>query len=82
MGRGAAIDVREPAEYELARVEGARLLPLSRFKRVGTVARRAVETVVMCHHGIRSAQSALTSRSRVLKTSATLRADRPLVLRG
>lgn len=50
------IDVREPAEYELARVEGARLLPLSRFNEWAQSLDPSVETVVMCHHGIRSAQ--------------------------
>ena len=50
------IDVREPEEYELARVEAARLLPLSRFNEwVGTLEPEA-EIVVMCHHGVRSAQ--------------------------
>ncbi|MDQ3134330.1 MAG: rhodanese-like domain-containing protein [Acidobacteriota bacterium] len=50
------IDVREPEEYELARVEAARLLPLSRFNEwVGTL-EPEVEIVVMCHHGVRSAQ--------------------------
>lgn len=50
------IDVREVVEHEIARIEGARLLPLSVFQEwVGTL-RPEVETVVMCHHGIRSAQ--------------------------
>lgn len=50
------IDVREPAEYELARVEGARLLPLSQFNEWAQSLDPQVETVLMCHHGIRSAQ--------------------------
>lgn len=49
------IDVREPAEYEIARVEQAELLPLSRFNEwIGTL-KPEDEIVVMCHHGIRSA---------------------------
>lgn len=49
------IDVREPAEYETARIEDAELLPLSRFEQwIGSLD-PAEETVVMCHHGIRSA---------------------------
>lgn len=59
MGRGDApevIDVREEEEYELARIEGARLLPLSRFPEwAGTLDPKS-EIVFMCHHGIRSAQ--------------------------
>jgi len=50
------IDVREPEEYELARVEGARLLPLSRFAEWAGTLDPEAEIVVMCHHGIRSAQ--------------------------
>jgi rhodanese-related sulfurtransferase len=47
--------VREPAEHEIARIEGAVLLPM------GEVPARAgeldpnVEIVVFCHHGQRSA---------------------------
>ena len=50
------IDVREPEEYELARVEGSRLLPLSQFNEWASLLDPGAETVVMCHHGIRSAQ--------------------------
>jgi len=50
------VDVREPEEYELARVEGARLLPLSRFAEWAGMLDPESEIVVMCHHGIRSAQ--------------------------
>ena len=49
------IDVREPLEYEIARIEGAELLPLSRANEwLGTL-NPEEEIVVMCHHGIRSA---------------------------
>jgi rhodanese-related sulfurtransferase len=50
------IDVREPEEFELARVEGAELLPLSRFAEWAATLDPAEEIVVMCHHGVRSAQ--------------------------
>ena len=50
------VDVREPEEYELARVEGARLLPLSLFNEWAPSLDRERETVFVCHHGIRSAQ--------------------------
>ncbi|PYS81619.1 MAG: rhodanese [Acidobacteria bacterium] len=50
------IDVREPEEYELARLEGARLLPLSLFNEWAPSLDREQETVFMCHHGVRSAQ--------------------------
>ena len=50
------IDVREPVEYEIARVAGAELLPLSRFDEWSRSLNPEEKIVVMCHHGIRSAQ--------------------------
>jgi rhodanese-related sulfurtransferase len=50
------VDVREPEEYELARVEGARLLPLSLFNEWAPTLDPERPTVFICHHGIRSAQ--------------------------
>ena len=50
------IDVREPEECELARVEGAELLPLSQMGKWAGTLKADEEIVVMCHHGIRSAQ--------------------------
>lgn len=49
------IDVREPLEYEIARVETAELRPLSRFDEWIETLRAQDEIVVMCHHGVRSA---------------------------
>ncbi len=51
------IDVREPEEFELARIEGAQLLPLSRFDEWATTLDAGDAIVFMCHHGIRSAQT-------------------------
>jgi len=51
------IDVREPFEYEIARIDGAKLIPL------GEIAERLVELereqpiIVHCHSGKRSAQA-------------------------
>ncbi|HMF58536.1 MAG TPA: rhodanese-like domain-containing protein [Pyrinomonadaceae bacterium] len=50
------VDVREEVEYEIARIEGARLLPLSRFNEWASTLSPEDEFVFMCHHGIRSAQ--------------------------
>lgn len=49
------IDVREPAEWEIAHLDAARHLPMARVQEeVGTLD-PAAETVVYCHHGARSA---------------------------
>jgi rhodanese-related sulfurtransferase len=54
------IDVREPHEIEYACIAGFEFLPLSQFaqweKQINTRFDRDVETIVMCHHGVRSAQ--------------------------
>ena len=54
--RPVLIDVREPWEFELCRIEGAQLLPM------GSVPSRMQELdpdadmVLICHHGMRSMQ--------------------------
>jgi rhodanese-related sulfurtransferase len=54
------IDVREPQEIAIAQVEGFEVLPLSQFgewsETIQTRLDPSKETVVMCHHGMRSAQ--------------------------
>jgi len=50
------IDVREPVEFEIARLDGAQLLPMSRFNEWVNHLDPSAEIVVICHHGIRSAQ--------------------------
>jgi rhodanese-related sulfurtransferase len=49
------LDVREPWEFELARIEGSRLMPLSDLPDRFTELDPAAEMVVICHHGSRSA---------------------------
>ncbi len=49
------IDVREPYEFEIARVAGAELLPMSRLPVWIETLDPQDELIVMCHHGIRSA---------------------------
>ena len=50
------IDCREPDEYELVRIDGAWLLPMSQLaERVGELNDyRDKELIVYCHHGQRS----------------------------
>ncbi len=54
------IDVREPQELELAAVPGFQHLPLSQFGEWSTQLMTQFdpekETLVLCHHGMRSAQ--------------------------
>jgi rhodanese-related sulfurtransferase len=49
------IDVREPWEFEICHIPGSILLPMRQVP--GAIDRfRDQETVVICHHGIRSLQ--------------------------
>lgn len=54
------VDVREPQELAIASIEGFVNLPLSQFTEWGdqvpTLLNPQAETLVLCHHGIRSAQ--------------------------
>jgi len=49
------LDVREPWEFSIASIEGSRLIPMAEiFDRLPDLDPYA-ETVVICHHGARSA---------------------------
>jgi rhodanese-related sulfurtransferase len=54
------IDVREPQEIEMAAIAAFENLPLSQFQTWGDSIHSRFdaerETIVMCHHGMRSAQ--------------------------
>ena len=49
------LDVREQWEFELARIEGSELVPMSELERRFYELDPGSETVVICHHGLRSA---------------------------
>ncbi|MBA3891727.1 MAG: molybdopterin-synthase adenylyltransferase MoeB [Gemmatimonadaceae bacterium] len=48
------IDVREPAEWEIGHIEGARHLPMGRVQAEVASLDPTAEMVVYCHHGSRS----------------------------
>ena len=58
------IDVREPYEWEIARIEGARLVPLGTIAGAVGSLDPAREYVVYCHHGSRSAAAVEFLRDR------------------
>lgn len=51
------IDVREPHEYEIARIPGARLIPLGQVVKRMNEIDPAKETVMQCKGGVRSAKA-------------------------
>lgn len=49
------IDVREPSEFRVARIEGAELKPLGQIMAwMQELSDKEEELVLMCHHGMRS----------------------------
>jgi adenylyltransferase/sulfurtransferase len=70
------VDCREEDEFALCRIEGAELIPLSRFGE--EAARRLLRgddprpVVVYCHHGMRSMQATLFLRERGLPRTWSL----------
>ncbi|MBU3758494.1 MAG: molybdopterin-synthase adenylyltransferase MoeB [Candidatus Omnitrophica bacterium] len=63
------LDVREPFEYQIARIEGARLIPLGAIPdRAGELEPyREKEIVAICHHGGRSRRALQMLQSRGFK---------------
>jgi rhodanese-related sulfurtransferase len=53
--RPELLDVREPWEFATTRIEGSRLIPLGEMSERITELDPRRETVVICHHGARSA---------------------------
>lgn len=62
------VDVREPEELALAKLEGFINLPLSQYgvwsSQIQSRLDPHAETIVMCHHGMRSAQMCQWLRSQ------------------
>ena len=54
----AVIDVREPYEWQIARLPNSRLIPLGEIPAAIPTLDASRRTVVLCHHGIRSAMAA------------------------
>jgi len=52
--RPVLLDVREPWEFDLVRIEGSRLIPMSELRERIPELDPGAETVVICHHGNRS----------------------------
>lgn len=53
------LDVREPWEFDVCRMPEAKLIPMRSVPARYLELDRELETVVVCHHGVRSYQVAL-----------------------
>ncbi len=53
------LDVREPWEFDICRLQDSELVPMGRIPTWAEDADKDRPTVVICHHGIRSRQVAM-----------------------
>jgi rhodanese-related sulfurtransferase len=65
--QASLIDVREPVEFALARVEGAELIPMgsipAELQKLEGLSDDG-DLLILCHHGVRSLQVTLWLRAR------------------
>ncbi len=67
------VDVRERDEWEICRIEGAELLPLSEFaERYVSVLGAGDTLVLLCHHGMRSANAQAFLKAKGFKKTINL----------
>ena len=66
------IDVREPWEHDVARIPGARLVPLNTVAAALSTFDPSREYVIYCHHGVRSLMAAQFLKERGLTRVANL----------
>lgn len=52
------LDVREPWEFQICQIDGSQLIPMGQLVNALPALDPERETVVICHHGIRSRQVA------------------------
>lgn len=69
------IDVREPEEYAIAHIDGARLIPMqtipAELQKLEGLADEAT-LLILCHHGVRSLQVAAWLRERGIENCASI----------
>jgi len=66
------VDVREKWEYEISRIEGAVLIPMSEIPGSLARLREAGESVLYCHHGVRSFNATAWLRSQGLERARSM----------
>jgi rhodanese-related sulfurtransferase len=66
------VDVREPWEHEVSRVEGSTLIPLREIPANVAKFKNANEIVLFCHHGRRSLNAAVWLRSQGIENARSM----------
>ena len=75
LGRGdklLLVDVREPWEYGLSKIPGAKLIPLGTLPASLNILRDADEVICYCHHGMRSLDAAVWLRQHGVESAKSM----------
>lgn len=76
IARGAKlllVDVREPWEYDLCKIPGAKLIPLGTIPaNLNTLLDVADEVICYCHHGMRSLDAAVWLRQQGVESAKSM----------
>ena len=66
------IDVRTPQEYEIARIEGCRLVDQALAKEIVESWPKETPLITVCHHGVRSLDAAVYLRQQGLTQTRSM----------
>ena len=66
------LDVREPWEFDICRIEGAKLVPLGALAASLDALPRVNEVICYCHHGMRSLDAAAWLRFQGFERAKSL----------
>jgi rhodanese-related sulfurtransferase len=67
------VDVREPWEYDLCRIPGAKLIPLGTIPaNLNTLLDVDDEVICYCHHGMRSLDAAVWLRQQGVESAKSM----------
>jgi rhodanese-related sulfurtransferase len=66
------VDVREPWEFEMCRIEGAKLIPMGTIPANLQMLDTDEEVVCYCHHGVRSLDVAVWLRGQGVERARSL----------
>jgi rhodanese-related sulfurtransferase len=69
----SVVDVREPWEADICRIDGSLLLPLGTLSQSLDRLPQDKPLVVVCHHGMRSMQAVMWLRSQGFENAVNLR---------
>jgi rhodanese-related sulfurtransferase len=66
------VDVREPWEYDLCRIPGAKLIPLGTLPTTVNTLLDADDVICYCHHGMRSLDAAVWLRQQGVESAKSM----------